>query len=50
MDSRTLVKTLDMKKVDNRMYCVVYIMIDIANKNYMNRPGSNSYLGQQSLS
>ena len=30
--------------VDNKMYCVVCIMFDIANKNYMKRPDSNSYL------
>ena len=31
------------------MYCVVCIMFGIANKNYVKRPESNSYLGQQSL-
>ena len=38
------------EKVDNKMYCVVCIMFSIANKNYLKRPDSNSYLGQQSLS
>ena len=32
------------------MYCVGCIMFGIANKNYVIRPDSNSYLGQQSLS
>ena len=31
------------------MHCVVCIMFGIANKNYVKRPDSNSYLGQQSL-
>ena len=31
------------------MYCVVCILFGIANKNYVKRPDSNSYLGQQSL-
>ena len=30
------------------MYCVGCIMFGIANKNYVTRPDSNSYLGQQS--
>ena len=29
--------------------CVVYIMFGMANKNYVIRPDSNSYLGQQYL-
>ena len=36
------------EKPDIKMYCVVCIMFVIANKNYMKRPGSNTYLGQQS--
>ena len=35
--------------VDNKMYCVGCIMFGIANKNYVKRSDSNSYLGQQSL-
>ena len=38
------------EKIDNKMYCGVCIMFGIANKKYMNRPDSNSYLGQQSFS
>ena len=38
------------EKIDNKMYCVVCIIFGIANKNYVKRPDSNSYLGQQSLS
>ena len=37
------------EKVDNKMYCVGCIMFGIANnENYVTRPDSNSYLGQQS--
>ena len=45
-----LVSTLHMKRFDNKMYYVVCIMVGIANKNYMKRPDSNAYLGQQTLS
>ena len=38
------------EKVDNKLYCVVCIMLGIANKFYVKRPVSNPYLGQQSLS
>ena len=37
------------EKVGNKMYCVVCIMFGIANKNYVKRPDSNSYLDQQTL-
>ena len=37
------------EKADNKMYGVVCIMFGITNKNYVKRPDSNSYLGQQSL-
>ena len=36
------------EKVDNKMYCVVCRMCGIPNNNYVKRPGSNTYLGQQS--
>ena len=39
-----------MKNFDNKMYCDGCIMYGIANKNYVERPDSNSYLGQQSKS
>ena len=38
------------EKVDNKMYCGVCIMVGIVNRNYVRRPDSNSYLGQQSFS
>ena len=38
------------ENVDNKIYCVVCIMFGIANKKYVKRPDSNSYLGQLSLS
>ena len=45
----TFIINIRHEKVDNKMYCVVCIMIGIANKNYVKRPDSNLYLGQQSL-
>ena len=38
------------EKGDNKMVCVGCIMFGIANKNYLQRPNSNSYLAQQFLS
>ena len=45
---KQLIINLDIKTDDNKMYCAVCIMFGIANKNYVKRPDSNSYLGQQS--
>ena len=47
---KTFIINFKHEKIDNKMYCVVCIVFGIPNKNYVKRPGSNSYLGQQSLS